>query len=359
MSHGLTDIDTMFSVRELPWHGLGTVLDAPPSIDEALRASGLAWSATMEPAFTAAPYDADPVIAALTAAGADPDTVTRIVAMLPDFVPGEQLETRVVRRSDHRTKIGEVGPGFRPLDNADALGWFSPLIGEGLVTLETAGSLHGGSRVWVMARLTGADPVEVTPGDEVAPFLLLAHGHDGKAAIRCGLTPVRVVCQNTLTAAVGRADLVVIRHTLRAADMLADARDAIRGEIDRFAKVAEGWRFLASRPADDEDLARLVRGVFGSGLPSDDDSEDAEEIAEGGAGSRVLGKVRELWEAGRGARPGTWWTAYNAVTEYLTHERGRSAESRFAALHFGEARKLGARALSLALHYADRGVSAP
>ena len=65
MSHGLTDIDTMFSVREVPWHGLGTVLDAPPSIDEALRASGLDWSATMEPAFTAAPFDADPVIEAL------------------------------------------------------------------------------------------------------------------------------------------------------------------------------------------------------------------------------------------------------------------------------------------------------
>lgn len=223
---------------------------------------------------------------------------------------------------------------------------------------ETAGSLHGGARVWVMARLAGADPVEIEPGDEVAPFLLLAHGHDGKAAIRCGLTPVRVVCQNTLAAAVDRRDLVVIRHTRNAGDMLADARDAIRGEIDRFAKVAEGWRFLASRPADDDDLIRLVRGVFGSGLPSDD-GEDAEEIAEGGAGSRVLGKVRELWEAGRGARPGTWWTAYNAVTEYLTHERGRSAEGRFSALHFGEGRKLGARALTLALHFADRGVAAP
>lgn len=359
MSHGLTMIDTMFSVREVPWHGLGTVLDAPPSIDEALRASGLDWSATMEPAFTASPFDADPVIEALTAAGADPDTVTRIVALLPDFVVGEQIETRVVRRSDHRTRIGEVGPGFRPLDNADALGWFSPLIAEGLVDLETAGSLHGGARVWIMARLRGADPVEIAPGDEVLPFLLLAHGHDGKAAIRCGLTPVRVVCQNTLAAAVDRRDLVVIRHTASAAAMLDDARDAIRGEIDRFARTADGWRFLASRPASDDDLARLVRGVFGTGEPDDDTSEAAEEIAEGGAGSRVLGKIRDLYESGRGARPGTWWTAYNAVTEYLTHERGRSAEGRFAALHFGEGRKLGARALSLALHFAEQGAAAP
>lgn len=355
MAHGITDHDHMFSVREIPWHALGTVLDAPPTIAEALAAARLDWQACLEPAYTAAAYDADPVIAALTDAGADADTITRIVALLPDFTLGEALETRAVRRSDLLTKIGEVGPGFRPVQNADAFGWFSPLLDEGLVTLETAGSLWGGSRIWIMARLA-ADPVEVAAGDAIDPYLLMTHGHDGRLAIRVGLTPVRVVCNNTLTAALA-GDLIVIRHTRNVADMLGDAREAIRAEVHRFAASADAWRFLARATCDEADLERYVRAVFGAGEIGDDGEADPPAEGRTGAGSRVLPKISALWEAGRGARPGTWWGAYNAVTEYLTHERGADPERRFAALHFGEGRRLGARALTFALHLADGGTA--
>ena len=357
MSHGITINDTMFSVREVPWHRLGTVLDAPPTVAEALALAGLDWSALLEPTYTAETFSADPVIEALTEAGADEDTITRIVSLLPDFTIGEQLSTQAVRRSDLGAVIGEVGASFRPVQNAEALDWFEPLIADGTVTLETAGSLFGGSRVWVMARLATVDPIEVAPGDAVDPFLLLTHGHDGRLALRCGLTPVRVVCNNTLTAALGGEGLITIRHTRNVADMLADARDAIGAEIEGFKGAAEGWRFLASRPCSDDDLERYVRGVFAAA--------SVERIASGEAtpkdssGSRVIGKIRELWEAGRGAQPGTWWAAYNAITEYLTHERGGDGERRFSALHFGEGRKLNTRAIGLALALADGTEAAP
>lgn len=351
MSHGITDSDTMFSVREVPWHTLGTVLDAPPTIAEALTAAGLDWQALLEPTYTAETFDADPVVTALVEAGADEDTITRIVALLPDFTIGEALSTRAVRRSDRLEVIGEVGPGFRPVQNADAFDWFAPLLDDGTVSLETAGSLFGGSRVWVMAKLGGVDPIEVEPGDAVDPFLLLTHGHDGRLALRVGLTPVRVVCNNTLTAALGGGGLITIRHTRNVDGMLGDARAAIVREITGFNAAAEGWRFLASKSCDDDDLESYVRGVFA--CASVERLLTGEATARDSDGSRVLGKIRELWEDGRGARPGTWWAAYNAVTEYLTHERGQDGERRFAALHFGEARKLNTRALSLALGLAD------
>lgn len=355
MSHGITSSDHMFSVREVPWHALGTILEAPPTIVEALAAARLDWQAVLEPVYTAAPFSADPVIAALESVGADSDTITKIVALLPDFTLGEALETQAVRRSDLRTLIGEVGPGFRPVQNADAFGWFSPLIDEGLVTLETAGSLWGGSRIWIMARLA-EDPIEVVPGDAIDPYLLMTHGHDGRLAIRVGLTPVRVVCHNTLSAALG-GDLITIRHTKGADLMLDDARSAIREEIARFRSAAGEWSYLAAVGCDDADLERYVRAVFGGAEIGDDDGlSEPPEPAKGGAGSRVLPKIRELWEAGRGARPGSWWAAYNAVTEYLTHERGADAGRRFAALHFGEGRRLNARALTFALAFAGERV---
>ncbi len=340
----------MLSVREVPWHRLGTILDAPPTVAEAIRLAGLEWTAQLDPTFVAEPFDDAAIVALLSGAGLDGDTITQVSTLLPDFVPGAQLATQAVRRSDSREIIGEVGAGFRPVQNAEALEWFTPLLEEGLVTLETAGSLWGGSKVWIMARLA-ADAVDICRDDAIDPFLLLTHGHDGKLALRAGLSPVRVVCNNTLSLALGREGLSTIRHTRNAAAMLDDARSAIRAEITRFEQAADSWRFLASVPATDKDLEAYVRGVFGT------DGEEAALTAEipesGGAGSRVLPKVRELWEGGRGAKPGTWWAAYNAVTEYLSHERGDDDARRFEALHFGEGRRLNARAISFALAFAD------
>ena len=93
--------------------------------------------------------------------------------------------------------LGIVGPRFAVLQNKDAFGWFQPFLDAKEAALHTAGSLRGGSRIWVLAKLN-RDPLVIAAGDEVEKFILLSHGHDGRLAVRGGFTPIRVVCQNTL-----------------------------------------------------------------------------------------------------------------------------------------------------------------
>jgi len=114
-----------FSVREVPWHGLGTILDNPPTIEEAIKLAGLDWTVSMQPTYCK--VDGNDV----------------------------KLPNRAVVRSTDRKVLGVVGPTYEPLQNAAAFQFFQPVIDEGHVTLETAGSLKGGQRVWILAKVKG------------------------------------------------------------------------------------------------------------------------------------------------------------------------------------------------------------
>lgn len=330
MSH---EIETAMYVTTPAWHKLGTVLNAPPTIDEALIASGLNWTIDLASVFLS-----------------DGTNV-------PDC-------KAVVRASD--TKIlGTVGPGFRTVQNIDAFKWFQPFLDSGLATLEAAGSLRGGSRVWVLAKMAGHDSIIVPQSDDrVTKYLLLAHGHDGSLAIRLGLTPTRVVCQNTLSAAIGEGGTLRIRHTRGAADAMVAAREVFERANGQFEKAAEMYRalarihvtakqirayidsvFPAPKPVKvatpvavdtgAADLAALLSRPFGSKSETMSDRGEATKETR----TRIYGEIETLFERGRGndmaGVKGTAWAAYNAVTEYITHERGRTDDTRLNTAWFG------------------------
>lgn len=336
MSH---EVESMFSVGARPWHGLGHVLKGQPSMSEAIVLAGLNWQ-----------VDLRPVAATVT-------DEASVAVEIPSH--------RAVMRMDTGAVLGVVGEDFRPLQNSEAFGFFEPLVAEGLLSLETAGSLRHGRRVWVMARIPG-DPAVIVPAadDVVDPFVLLCHGHDGSLALRVGFNPVRVVCANTLAAAMGHQDgMTSVRHTAGMVPALDKVRDTIAAQIRCFQDSAEAWRLLAARTCTDAAfttyalrVAAVARGL------SDDELREA--MPSGRTGARLLGAVRPLFEGGAGndraGVRGTWWAAYNAVTQWLTHERGSGAGSdaeqaarRFEALHLGESRRLSMRALMLAIEGAD------
>ena len=167
MSAGLTDSDTMFSVRETPWHGLGAVLDRPPAtVGEAIEASGLGWSVAKR--------------RLAIDCGADLPDVLRYRGFTGHYA---------TVRQDNDEVLGVVGERYRIVQNHEAFAFVDQLLGSS-IHFETAGSLHGGRRVWVLATLP--DHVEVG-GDDVRPYVLLMNSHDGSTAVVAATTPIRVV----------------------------------------------------------------------------------------------------------------------------------------------------------------------
>jgi phage/plasmid-like protein (TIGR03299 family) len=255
-----------------------------------------------------------------------------------------KVSHRGVRRTSDGRILGVVGPRFAALQNKDAFDWFQPFLDAREAALHTAGSLRGGSRVWVLAKLNH-NPLVVAPGDEVEKFILLSHSHDGSLAVRCGFTPVRVVCQNTLSMAHGSdaSKLIRIKHMKDVLENLANVREVMDVANAEFEATAEQYRRLARRSINQADLRRYVNQVF--------------QVEEGQKRSTRLKNIMEeivrLAEAGRGNElpsvSGTLWTAYNGVPEWLGYQRGNSQGNRLNSLWFGDGAALNQHALEVAL----------
>lgn len=180
MPAGLKQHDTMFSVREMPWHGLGAVLDTyPQDIDEALEKSGLTWAVNQGDVFVAlAPFESDRGIYV-------PEMEARMVA-------AEEFKANI--REDTGEVLGIVSNDYKVVPNRAAFAWLDELLG-GAVEFETAGSLGNGRRVWVLAKIP--ETVEVG-GDATQTFIYCANSHDGSMAVTAAATKIRIVCANTL-----------------------------------------------------------------------------------------------------------------------------------------------------------------
>ena len=222
-----------------------------------------------------------------------------------------------------------------------------------MVTLETAGSLKEGRRIWVLGKIN-RDPIVIVPSadDTIEQYILLSNSHDGVSSIRCGFTPIRVVCWNTLSWAHNLAErqeknagkLIRVRHTKNATQALSEIREVMDLATATFSASAEQYRALAEHDCNEKDLKRYVRIVWGH-KPDDAD-----------ACKTVLPKVEELFECGAGndldGVRGTWWAAYNSITEYLTHNRGKNNERRLDSLWFGAGVNMNRKALEVGLEMA-------
>jgi phage/plasmid-like protein (TIGR03299 family) len=306
---------SMFFVGETPWHGLGTGLNSPPSIEEGLRESGQDWEVGLKKLVTA---------------------------------EGEAVDHRATYRKSDGKILGVVGPAYRPLQNREAFGWFQPLVASGEVSLHTAGSLQEGRKVWILAKVN-APALEIADGDAVERFVLLSNSHDGTRAVRAGFTPIRVVCANTLRMAhddkTGETKLVKLLHTKNVATALETLRETMQVANARFEATAEQYRKLAKFKVSRADLRRYVKIVLGI------EKEDEANLP-----AQTMAKLREILvraERGRGNDGKTLWSGYNGVTEYLSYEYGRSNDRRLDALWFGQNTTLSQKALDVALTLAS------
>ncbi len=310
------EIETMAYFGNRPWHGLGTALEEADLYDwpSASRKACLDWEVELVPLVTA-------------------DTQAKVTH-------------KAVRRTTDARVLGVVGPRYAPLQNADAFAWFQPFLDAREAALHTAGSLRNGSRIWVLAKLN-REPLVIAEGDTVEKYLLLSHGHDGSLAVRAGFTPVRVVCANTLAMAHGAdaSKLIRVKHTKDVLENLANIREVMDLANQQFEATAEQYRRLARKSINHDDLRKYVKRVLK--VEEENASTRLKNIAEA---------IARLAEAGRGNElpsiRGTYWAAYNGVSEWLTHERGRSGDNRLNSLWFGDGANLNRHALEVALDMA-------
>jgi phage/plasmid-like protein (TIGR03299 family) len=299
-----------FFHKQGAWHGLGNVVQGALSTGEAIAAAGLDWN----------------------------------VEECPLLIPGEHgpvevPEHKALLRSTDRRVLGVVGKAYVPLQNRQAFAFFDGFVQSGEATLESAGALKHGRRVWILARIN-TPPAEIVPGDRVETFLLLSNAHDGSLAIGVNYTPIRVVCNNTLSMALGKAEaaraIIRIKHTAHSREALEIVRESVELAARSFAFTVTQYRKLARADMGVSGFERYVRQVF-------DIPEIETELP------RAWDELLERFEVGRGVEVpgvrGTAWGAYNAVTEWVQHVRGRNAESRLDAAWFGEGRRIRDKAL--------------
>lgn len=163
------NVESMFYTREKPWHGLGIMVAEAPNSKDALRLAGLNWKVLQEPVYTEN----------------------------KELIQGYKAN---VRNSDRKV-LGVVTDRYKVIQNEEAFAFTDALLGEG-VRYETAGSLQEGRRVWMLARL----PREfIIGGERISPYMVFSNTHDGSGAVKTALTPIRVVCNNTLNLALRTA----------------------------------------------------------------------------------------------------------------------------------------------------------
>jgi phage/plasmid-like protein (TIGR03299 family) len=319
MSHEIEIINgkaSMMFAGKTPWHSLGQQLEEGDlyDIEKAIPKSGLDWTAEL----------------------------VRLVTQ-DDSTPVSRF---AVRRTTDKKVLGTVGEGYHILQNIDAFKWFQPFLEAKTAQLNTAGSLRGGSRIWILARICG-DPLVIAKDDLIERYILLSHSHDGTLSVRAGFSPIRVVCANTLSLAHkdNASKLIRIKHSKDVLQNLENIRETMNLVNQEFEATAEQYRLLVNKQINQNDLEKYVKKIL-----------KVENVKNSDLSTRmknIIGNITELCECGRGNNlpsvRGTYWTAYNGVNEYLSYVRGNSADNRLNSLWFGDGAIMNKFALETAL----------
>lgn len=217
------NVETMFYTRETPWHGLGTRVEVAPTSADALRMAGLDWEVMQEAIYT--------------------DEGNQIAGYKANV------------RSTDKKVLGVVTDRYKVIQNAEAFEFTDTLLGSG-VRYETAGSLAEGKKVWLLARL----PREyIIGGERISPYLVFSNTHDGSGAVRVAVTPVRVVCNNTLNLALNTAKRSwSMIHTGDIKEKIQEAKDTLFMAEEYMDNLGKEFERLRQIQMTDEQVMEYI-----------------------------------------------------------------------------------------------------
>jgi len=305
MAHGITETDGMAFVGRQPWHGLGTLVDGDAmTAAEAISAAGLDWEVVTREVYM------EPLGSTVYGAGSD--------------WRGVKVQGKVaVVREDTETVFNILGAKYTPVQNVECFGFFDEIVGAGQATYHTAGSLWGGRRVWILARIGNGEYV-LDNGEKLESFVLLDNSHDGSSALRMRLTPIRVVCSNTLSAATLKSAEFYARHTGGILGKVREARDLLGLNKVYMDAFIDQCNEIASHAFTSWDMERLTYKVL-------DLDPDKPFSGQHGAKEGSARTVFDLFSTGQGNQGKTRWDAYNAVTEFVDYSKGGKASESVAS----------------------------
>lgn len=320
MAHQILSNDYMASANNIrPWHGIGAVVEGMMTAKDALEQAKLGWTARKHPI-----------------------TLEGHQKIIPNHF--------AVTRDDDDTVLGIVGSSYEILQNADAFSFFDTIAERGDAIYETAGSLFGGKKIFITAKIPGL--IEVGNNKDISEkYILLTNNHDGTGAVTGKIIMTRVVCNNTLTVAMresGRS--ISIRHSQQMHDKLKVASEVLGIANKRFLEMEQSFNQMAKVQMTEKDVRDFLMRCFDA-TPSDlaNPQDDVKN-----KNARAILQCLELHESGKGSEMtrGTLWGAFNAVTEWTSNyrtykDRGNSSknDNKVNSLFFGQSSVLTDRAL--------------
>lgn len=321
-------VETMAYANETPWHGLGVQVSDALSPQEMVQAAGLDWTVSRRSMFTAQQPG-------------------------PGAVEGT-LKTDewgvLVRDSDNRI-LGPCGKNYLPMQNADVFTFFDRFVKAGQMKMETAGSLDNGRQIWGLASINKGFAL---PGhDEVNGYLLLNQPHVWGKSLTIMFTPIRVVCNNTLTMALNKGSEIgrfSMPHVREWGTEVIEKAEAALGiathQLDAFKVTAD---LLARTSYTEKKVNEFIAKLFSPALVAENDEITRDMF------TRSADEVYNCLHTQPGAElsEGSWWTALNAVTYFVDHKAGRNRDSALTSAWFGPRAALKRKALNLAVEYAE------
>jgi phage/plasmid-like protein (TIGR03299 family) len=301
---------------DTPWHGLGTRVPSDLTPTQMLDAAGLNWTVQKVPSFYVNPIT-DQV-----------DPIGRS-ALVRD-VDGSLLDV--------------VSDDWNPVQNLEAFEFFNEFVAAGDMEMHTAGSLQDGKIVWGLAKVK--ESFDLFKGDQIDSYLLFSNFHKYGFSTDVRFTPIRVVCNNTLTLSLNSKVENMAKISHRKEFEPDNVKSMLGIAHEKLAQYKEMASFLGSKRYNNENIVDYFKRIFpvtGSG-----DNKKKEISKNASLALEVLNT-----QPGAEYAQGSWWQAFNAVTYLTDHELGRTADNRLQSAWYGGNRNLKTKALETAVEMAE------
>lgn len=315
MSH---EIETMAYAGETPWHGLGVSVADDLTPMQMMQKAGVDWRV---------------------------ESVPTTAFFGSDIIPTGS--NALIRESDHKVLAPFIGADWEPVQNSEAFNFFNEYCAAGDMEMHTAGSLKDGQIVWVLAKIK--ESFDALPGDQVDNFFLFTNPHQYGKSLNVRMTPIRVVCNNTLQMSLSSKSVneVSLNHRRKFDAELVKQQLGIAHE--KFDQYKEFAQFLANKKAKSADVLQFMNRSFPHSNTGGKEVKDYSDL------SPTAKRAFDVIETQPGAEfaMGTWWNALNAVTFVADHELGRSDDARLTSAWYGHNAKRKLVAVNAAIEMAE------